>query len=76
MIDRTYHPTGTFAPVGVTDFECARVQVWRPGHGWVSRLCPWHQAVVDGVMSDITDDVELTRAGLEGSLAANCQDCA
>ena len=37
MFDRTYQPGGSFTPANMDDFEVARVQVFRPGFGWVDR---------------------------------------
>jgi hypothetical protein len=65
------------APVGVTDFETARVQVWRPGFGWVDRpmtLCEWHRAVVDGLMSE-PGTVEGDRAEVAAAFVRSCCDC-
>lgn len=32
-----YQQRGVAAPVGMADFETARVHVWVPGHGWAER---------------------------------------
>lgn len=38
MYDRGAYQSGVpVTPVGMADFECARVLVWREGFGWVER---------------------------------------